>query len=175
MNQDGDTESSFAEASWPTLLRRGITKRCPRCGGGKLYDSWFHMKDRCPTCGFLFEREPGFFVGAFLINFGVVIVLLFVGTMGFVAWKAVDEEASATVPLVTCLIVAVVVPVLFYPLARTIWSALHLGASPIEAHEVEAANAFLRGEPVPASGLSTGSIGPRRRRTESSSSSSPAP
>src|SRR5690606_8923938 len=70
--------------TWGTLLRRGLTKKCPRCGGGRLYDGWFRMKERCPTCGLLFEREPGFFVGAYLINFAIVEGLLFVLIMGFV-------------------------------------------------------------------------------------------
>ena len=164
MDEDGATEPSFPEQEWPTLMLRGLTKRCARCGGRGIYDSWFRMKERCPTCGFLFEREPGFFVGAYLINFAVVIVLLFVACMGFVAMKAIDPEASATVPLVICGVVALVVPLVFYPFARTIWAALHLASSPIEPQEVDAAAAFLRGDPVPAPSLSTGSIGPRGRR-----------
>ncbi|HWJ99035.1 MAG TPA: hypothetical protein VNQ33_12805, partial [Acidimicrobiales bacterium] len=63
---------------WPTLLWRGFAKHCPRCGGGHLYRNWFRMKERCPTCGYLFEREPGFFVGAYFINFGIVEGFLFV-------------------------------------------------------------------------------------------------
>ena len=85
-------------------------------------------------------------------------------TTKFVAMKAIDPEASATVPLVICGVVALVVPLVFYPFARTIWAALHLASSPIEPQEVDAAAAFLRGDPVPAPSLSTGSIGPRGRR-----------
>ena len=155
---------TFPQPTWPQLIGRGLTKRCPRCGERKIYDSWFHMKDRCPTCGILFEREPGFFVGAYLINFAVVIVLLFVACMGFVAWKAIDEEAGVMVPLLICLAVSLVVPVFFYPFSRTIWASLHIGGSPIEPHEVEAAEAFLRGDPVPAPSPINGAIGPRRGR-----------
>ena len=50
------------------------TKHCPRCGGGHLFDGWFRMKERCPTCGVRFEREPGFFVGAYFINFAVALL-----------------------------------------------------------------------------------------------------
>lgn len=162
--------TEFPEPTWPQLIRRGFTKRCPRCGERKIYDSWFQMKDRCPRCGILFEREPGFFVGAYLINFATVIVLLFLACMGFVAWKATNPDAGAAVPLAICFVISLVVPIFFYPFSRTIWSALHIGGSPIEPHEVEAAEAFLRGEHVPPPSPINGAIGPRRGRSAPSTS-----
>jgi uncharacterized protein (DUF983 family) len=152
--------------TWPQLMGRALTKKCPRCGAGHIYDSWFRMKERCPTCGILFEREPGFFVGAYLVNFAVVIVLLFVACMGFVAWKAANPDAGVAVPLTICLVISLVVPVFFYPYSRTIWAALHIGGAPIEPHEEEAAEAFLRGDPVPPPSPINGAIGPRRGRAK---------
>ncbi len=128
---------------WGTLLRRGFTKKCPRCGGGHIYDSWFRMKDRCPTCGLLFEREPGFFVGAYLINFAIAEGLLFVLIMGFVFWKDQHPDAGVTGPVVVAVFLGVVAPLLFYPFSRTIWSALDIGMTPLELHEiVDAADAL---------------------------------
>lgn len=141
--------TQWPQPTWGTLLLRGLTKRCPRCGGRHLYDGWFRMKDRCPTCGILFEREPGFFVGAYLVNFAIAIVLLFVECMAFVAWKATHAEAGVTVPVVVGVAIAIVAPVFFYPYSRTLWSALDVGGTPIEPHEAEAAAAFLAGEPIP--------------------------
>lgn len=132
---------------WARLLLRGVLKQCPRCGGGRNYRGWFHMVERCGTCGLRFEREPGFFVGAYLINFAVTIILLFIISMGFVAMKAVDENASATGPMVIGIAVAVIVPPLFYPWARTLWSAIDIGMTPIEDHEVaDADEALARGD-----------------------------
>lgn len=138
--------TQWPHPTWGKLLARGLTKRCPRCGGRRLYDGWFRMKDRCPTCGILFEREPGFFVGAYLVNFAIAIVLLFVECMAFVAWKATHAEAGVTVPVVVGVAIAIVAPVFFYPYSRTLWSALDVGGTPIEPHEAEAAAAFLAGE-----------------------------
>src|SRR5262245_39647911 len=76
------------------LLRRGFCKHCPRCGGGPLYRGWFRMKERCPSCGYRFEREDGFFVGAYLINFAIVEGFLFVMLMFFVAWKDQHPDAG---------------------------------------------------------------------------------
>lgn len=34
----------------PTLVR-GIKKRCPRCGRGRLFEHWYTLVDQCGTCG----------------------------------------------------------------------------------------------------------------------------
>ena len=124
---------------WPTLLWRGLAKHCPRCGGAKLYRNWFRMKERCPTCGYLFEREPGFFVGAYLINFAIVEGFLFIMLMGFIAWKDQNPDAGMTWAIVIGLFIGLIGPVLFYPYSRTIWSALDLLMTPLEVHEIVAA------------------------------------
>jgi uncharacterized protein (DUF983 family) len=134
--------SNEAGRHWARLLGRGLTKRCPRCGGRRIYDSWFRMKDRCPTCGMRFEREPGFFVGAYLINFAISIVALFVLCMAFVAVKASDADAGYVGFLVAGFIIAIVLPVFCYPFSRTIWSAIDIGMTPLEpTEEAEAATA----------------------------------
>ncbi len=130
-----EPEATATKPSVGTLLKRGFTKRCPNCGGGKLYRGWFQMVDRCPTCGLRFEREPGFFTGAYLINFAITEGFLFVLLMAFVVWKVQAPEAGIAVPLGIGLVLAVVLPVIFYPFARTIWSALDIAMHPIEADE----------------------------------------
>jgi ribosomal protein S27AE len=39
-------------------LRRGLRKRCPHCGEGRLFSGWSHV-DRCSICGLVFVRNPG--------------------------------------------------------------------------------------------------------------------
>lgn len=132
---------------WGLLLRRGLTKRCPRCGGGHLYDGWFRMKDRCPTCGLLFEREPGFFVGAYVINFAITEGLLLALVMGFVFWKNANPDAGVGGPVVAAIVIGVVAPIAFYPFSRTIWSAIDIGMTPLELAEiVDAADAVVDDE-----------------------------
>ena len=41
-----------------TALRRGLRKRCPHCGEGRLFSGWSHL-ERCSTCGLVFVRNPG--------------------------------------------------------------------------------------------------------------------
>jgi uncharacterized protein (DUF983 family) len=137
------TTGAGEQTGWPTLLWRGCTKRCARCGAGRLYRTWFQMHERCPGCGLRFEREPGFFVGAYLINFAIAIVALFVLCMGFVALKATNPDAGVTGPLVAGLVTAIFLPPLCYPFSRTIWSAIDIGMTPLEPHEVADADAAV--------------------------------
>jgi uncharacterized protein (DUF983 family) len=40
-------------------LRRGLARRCPRCGQGKLFHGWNKLNERCPACGLVYERQTG--------------------------------------------------------------------------------------------------------------------
>ncbi|MGH9141175.1 MAG: hypothetical protein ACRD2I_08540 [Vicinamibacterales bacterium] len=42
-----------------TALRRGLSKRCPHCGQGPLFEGWSRHLDRCRVCGLIYERNPG--------------------------------------------------------------------------------------------------------------------
>jgi len=45
------------------ILSRAMRLRCPVCGQGPLFHG-MHSTERCPGCGFLFEREPGYWSNA---------------------------------------------------------------------------------------------------------------
>ena len=94
------------------------------------------MKERCPTCGYRFKREEGFFTGVFLVNFGVTIGLMWVVIMGYVLWRAGTDADSSLVPILGAAVgIAVLVPAVFYPFAATTWAALDLVLRPLEPEE----------------------------------------
>ncbi|HEX7132800.1 MAG TPA: DUF983 domain-containing protein [Iamia sp.] len=129
-------DATRPEADWSLMLRRGLIRRCPRCGGGNLFRTWWAMRDRCPRCGVRFVREEGYFTGVYLVNFGVVLAVLFVLVMGVALWLGSHPDASAVPFLVTGTVIAVAVPVVFYPFARTIWAALDLAMTPMDLDEI---------------------------------------
>ena len=106
------------------------------CGSGRLFDGWFKMKDRCPRCGYHFEREEGFFLGAMVVNFAVAIGLMAVLCIVPVIWLSATRPDSSLWPLVGAgLFAAVVGPILFYPFSRTIWVAFELMLRPAATSE----------------------------------------
>jgi len=124
-------------------MRRGAFKRCPRCGSGHLFEGWFRLKEHCPRCGMRFEREEGAFTGVYLLNFGVDLFLLWALMMVYIGMLATaDGEPVNAVPIgIAAAVVAIVFPVVFYPYAKTIWIAIHLGAEALSPAELEEAEA----------------------------------
>ena len=51
-----------------------LKQRCPRCLEGQVFAGLFHMHRHCPSCGLLFEREPGYFMGAMYLSYGLGII-----------------------------------------------------------------------------------------------------
>lgn len=119
----------------PTILvARGLIRHCPNCGASKLFASWFRMLPRCPKCGLRFEREEGFFLGAFVINFAVTEIATAISIA--VSIVATLPHPPASLLAVIVAVVTIVVPVVFYPFSRTIWAAIDLVMKPIEARDM---------------------------------------
>ncbi len=103
-------------------LWRGATARCPRCGSGAIFRRWVSMVDDCPRCGMHFERSEGYWLGAMLINLAVTMGLfLVVLVLGIVlTWPDVPWTGL----LIAVIAVNTIVPIVFHPVARTLWVAI---------------------------------------------------
>jgi uncharacterized protein (DUF983 family) len=66
-----------------TALRRGLSKRCPHCGKGPLFEGWSRHLDRCSVCGLVYERNPGdtwaFTIIGDRLPIAVIIVMIYFG------------------------------------------------------------------------------------------------
>ena len=75
------------------------------------------MKQRCPGCDLLFEREPGYFIGSIYLNYGLTTILMIASYFaleklaGFGLWEC----------LAACAALGIVLPLLFFRHARTLW------------------------------------------------------
>ncbi len=125
------------------LLARGITKRCANCGGADLFRHWFTMADDCLRCGHHFERDPGYWLGAMIINTAVVIGVFLAGFVG-VAWLTWPEVPWTGI-LIGTIAANVAVPVLFYPFSKTLFVALDLAVRPLTDDERSAARERIGG------------------------------
>lgn len=109
---------------------RAVLLRCPRCGGGKILESWFALHHRCPTCGLAFARGEvsDYWLGSYAINLvfaeGLAAVIALV-----VLWLTWPSSMPAQV---TGTVLAIALPILLFPFSRTLWLAWDLSFRPRE-------------------------------------------
>jgi len=113
------------------LLGRALRRRCPYCESGGIFQGWFSLRERCPTCGVTFEREDGYFLGAYAVN---LLFALFVGLGGalLLIFGTPLRDAALLWQEAVAVLLAVVLPILFFPYSRTLWMALDLQVDPPE-------------------------------------------
>jgi uncharacterized protein (DUF983 family) len=117
------------------MLFRGLARRCPLCGQAKLFSRWFTMVDRCPRCGLRFERIEGHWLGALGLNTIVSFAILFVVVVAGLVLSAPDFHMA---PLLGAAVAtAVLVPVVFFPASKTLWTAIDLLMRPPEPGEAQ--------------------------------------
>jgi uncharacterized protein (DUF983 family) len=112
------------EAGTLRTILRGLRRRCPRCGGGNLFEGPFRVRRACPRCGLRLEREEGGFLGAMTINYTVTTLLWLVL---LVLWLVLDLPDVHVLGLtVASLLLVGVFPLAFWSFSKTIWAAVDL-------------------------------------------------
>ena len=96
------------------LLWRGLLLRCPFCGKGKVFRSWFKMYEQCPVCHFVYEREDGYFSGALAINLVVSELLLAVAVTPIAAMVGLNPSIPILPILLIGASLTIVLPFIFY-------------------------------------------------------------
>ena len=132
----GDLTPWTARSTRGQRMKRGLLGRCARCGGGGLGASFLDLKEACPSCGWTFEREEGYWVGAMVVLFAAVegLYLVFLG-VGIFAWW---PDVRWNVLLYAGLAMNAIVPVLLYRWSKTAWMGLHVAFFPKELEADEA-------------------------------------
>ena len=102
------------------ILGRGIKLRCPCCGHGRLFKTAFRTHDHCSACGERFEREPGQWFGAVYINLGLSGLLAVSGYLVTNAFSTLTTSQQLSIRLM----VAALGPMLFFRLAKGLWTSI---------------------------------------------------
>ena len=116
-------------------MRRAFDRRCPYCGSSGIFDGYFALRERCPRCGVRFEREEGYFLGAYALNL-IVAEFLGLGLAIFLIFKTELRNLPLVGQEVIAVALAVGFPVALFPLSRTVWIAMDLTFHP-PAHGLE--------------------------------------
>lgn len=101
------------------IIGRGLTNRCPNCGGKTLFKpgTFFEVNQACSQCGLRIERDEGGFLGALSLNYGVTLIGFLLPVMLLAIFKVVSFTTAAVVAGVG----ALVFPALFYRSSRSWW------------------------------------------------------
>jgi uncharacterized protein (DUF983 family) len=119
------------------LFTRALRLRCPNCGQGKLFESWFRMRAHCPVCGLAVERgDEGYQVGSYMFNiiaaeviFAAVFVGVLVATWPDPPWTLLEFGGIALM---------IAVPFGFFPFSKTLFLAFDLLFRPAARDELTA-------------------------------------
>lgn len=117
-----------------TLMYRGLRRRCPACGA-RVYESWFRPAARCPRCSFPTTRTPDQWIGAYGLHIIVSFTLL-VATIA-IGFAVTYPQPPVGLLLAVCVTVALVVPVVFQPISRSLWAAIDAAMRPPEAADFD--------------------------------------
>lgn len=122
-------------ARTPRLFLRALRLRCPNCGKGRLFTSWFRMRARCPVCGIAVERgEEGYQVGSYMFNIIAAELVFAAAFIGVVAltwptppWTLLQYGGIALM---------VIAPFVFFPFSKTLFLAFDLVFRPAGRDEL---------------------------------------
>ncbi len=109
------------------LLWRALRLRCPRCGVGALYRRGYTMYDSCGSCGWVFEREEGYWTGAMAVNLVVTEGLIFAAI-----FPPLILQAPLALTLTLGLGLAILTPFLFYWHSKAFWMAMDFMMHPVD-------------------------------------------
>ena len=114
----------MSTAAFRTQIVSIARQRCPRCHEGRAFRSPLVMHEACPVCGYVFEREPGYFVGAMYISYALAIPVYL--ALAGVLRLALREWSD---PAILALALPLFIPFapLLFRYSRVIW--MHLDVS----------------------------------------------
>ena len=107
-------------------MKAMLEGKCPKCEKGKIFSRKGNvfafrlpqMHERCPSCGYKFEREPGYFLGAMYVSYGLTVAEMLVVFLSIFWWMPLW-------PLYIIMLTVLLFSSLFnYRLSRIIW--IHL-------------------------------------------------
>jgi uncharacterized protein (DUF983 family) len=118
--------------SWFIALLR---QRCPRCRRGQMFRGHFAMNELCPVCELIFEREPGYFLGAMYLSYGICSLIMIVL---YLAFQALFPNWYPEIVILPCLAIYLPFVPWVFRISRTIWIFFDRSVAPSEASSPEA-------------------------------------
>lgn len=115
--------------SFKTQVKTILQEKCPKCGESHVFHKSHRflqipeMKKSCSTCGYHFEREPGFFIGAMYVSYGLTVLE---GILTFLLMRLLFPGAPELVVIGIICALIVALSMKNFRLSRMIWMNLFL-------------------------------------------------
>lgn len=102
-----------------TCVKRGLLRRCPHCGRGRIFRSFLHLRRFCPECRWIVEREPGTVTGAmYLVSIVTMFFAVFVWLVSMLLAWSVGTTLAVSLPLIAAFSLAAL------PASKGLWIAV---------------------------------------------------
>jgi uncharacterized protein (DUF983 family) len=106
-----------ARPSGLVLVLRAAARKCPVCGRGRIFKSYFTMNYACPVCNSVFWKNEGEWIGPMVIDYTVAV------GGALLSWAAlVFFSFSGTLQVVIPSVVAVGGGIGVVPWSRSFWT-----------------------------------------------------
>lgn len=104
-------------------MRAILEGKCPKCEKGDIFKSAGNiftlrapiMHSHCENCGYRFEKEPGYFIGAMYVSYGLALI-----EVGIV-FLALFWIASFNILLIAILLTLILGSFFNFRFARIFW------------------------------------------------------
>ena len=90
-----------------------------------------------------FEREEGFWLGGYVINFGTGELGLLILFAVLIGAEANGSHVDVWPYVIAGVVISIVGPALTFPFSRTVWSAIDLIMRPLSEEELTSAQAAV--------------------------------
>ena len=112
------------------LLWHALRLRCPYFGKGHIYSHGFTINDHCSNCGWIFEREEGYWTGAIAVNLVVAETIA-----AAIAIPLAIMQVSPALVMGIGIPLVIALPILFYRHSNSFWMALDFMIHPVSLNE----------------------------------------
>ncbi|PYS67659.1 MAG: hypothetical protein DMF73_18785 [Acidobacteria bacterium] len=99
---------------------RSLKLKCPVCGRASIVQRPFNLKHRCDSCGTIFKREEGFFVGAIMANVVATEVFILIAYFALLLLTTLSDRAT----FIILFALAIAFPLTFYHHSWSLWLAM---------------------------------------------------
>ncbi len=115
------------EIKFVPLIKKIFHEKCPNCHKGDVFKrntglfKMPEMNHMCTNCNYKFEREPGYFIGAMYISYGIAV---FTGIITFILSTLLFPSMATIYFPIAIVLVIIAIARKNYKLSRVIY--MHL-------------------------------------------------